>query len=125
MTAQNQHKSTTERGQWAEELAHVYLCEQGLQLIKHNYRCKAGEIDLIMRDHDILVFIEVRYRKNQSYGGSLESINTRKQQRILITATHYLHTHSWAQQHPCRFDVVLISGATNNPQLRWIADAFR
>ncbi len=116
---------TFSRGQWAEELAHTYLCEQGLLPLERNFRCKRGEIDLIMFDHDILVFVEVRYRKSQSYGGSLESINARKQQRILTTATYYLHTHRWAHQHPCRFDVVLLSGTTDNPQLRWIADAFR
>jgi putative endonuclease len=113
------------RGQWAEELAHTYLCEQGLQPIERNYRCKAGEIDLIMLDKVILTFVEVRYRKNQRYGGSLESIDARKQERILITANHYLQSHQWAQQYTCRFDVVLMSGATDNPKLHWISDAFR
>jgi putative endonuclease len=113
------------RGQWAEELAHTYLCEQGLQSIERNYRCKAGEIDLIMFDQAILVFIEVRYRKNQRYGGSLESIDARKQQRILITANHYLQSHQWASLRQSRFDVVLLSGAPENPKLRWISDAFR
>lgn len=114
-----------DRGQWAEDLAHTYLCEQGLQSIERNYRCKRGEIDLIMLERDILVFVEVRYRKNQRYGGSLESIDYHKQQRILATATYYLYTHRWAQQHICRFDVVLIGGATDNPSVRWIVDAFR
>jgi len=112
------------RGQWAEELAYTYLCEHGLQIIQRNYRCKAGEIDLIMLERNILAFIEVRYRQSQRYGGSLESIDQRKQQRIFTTATHYLQAHHWAQNHPCRFDVVLISGALSYPQLRWIADAF-
>ncbi len=113
------------RGQWAENLAHIFLCEQGLQAVERNFRSKRGEIDLVMLDHDILVFVEVRYRKNQCYGGSLESINARKQQRILITADYYLYSHRWAQQHACRFDVVLLSGAIDNPQLQWIMDAFR
>jgi len=117
--------TTVSRGKWAEGLAHSYLCEQGLQFVERNYHSKAGEIDLIMLDQKILTFVEVRYRKNQRYGGSLESINFRKKQRILTTATLYLQAHQWSQQHPCRFDVVLISGTTDNPQLRWIADAFR
>jgi len=117
--------TTCARGQWAEELAKKFLCEQGLQSVECNYRCKAGEIDLIMLDKNILAFVEVRYRKNQLYGGSLESINLRKKQRILTTASSYLQTHQWSQQHPCRFDAVLITGSPNNPQLRWIADAFR
>lgn len=113
-------------GQWAETLAHTYLCQQGLQPLKRNFRSKRGEIDLIMLEQQILVFIEVRYRnQSQRYGGSLESINIRKQQRILTTATYYLHTHPWTQKYPCRFDAVLINGAMENPQLRWIKDAFR
>lgn len=119
------NKTAPYRGQWAEDLASAYLYDQGLRPIERNYHCQAGEIDLIMFHQAILVFVEVRYRKDQRYGGSLESINARKQERILTTATHYLHTHRWAQQHSCRFDVVLISGATSEPQLRWIADAFR
>ncbi len=117
--------STYRRGQWAEKQAYTYLCEQGLQPIERNYRSKRGEIDLIMFEQAILVFIEVRYRKNQRYGGGLESIHAHKQQRILMTATYYLQTHRWAQQHPCRFDVVLMSGAIRQPQLHWIVDAFR
>jgi putative endonuclease len=113
-------------GQWAETLAYTYLFQQGLQLLKRNFRSKRGEIDLIMLDQQILVFIEVRYRKkSQRYGGSLESIDIRKQQRILTTATYYLHTHPWTQKHSCRFDAVLINGTMENPQLNWIKDAFR
>ena len=113
-------------GQWAETLAHTYLCQQGLQPLEHNFRSKRGEIDLIMLEQQILVFIEVRYRKkSQLYGGSIESIDFRKQQRILTTATYYLHTHPWTQKYPCRFDAVLINGAMENPQLHWIKDAFR
>lgn len=115
----------TNRGQWAENLAHTYLCEHGLQSVERNYRCRSGEIDLVLLEQEKLIFVEVRYRRSQHYGGSLESIDIRKQQRILNTAIHYLHNHPWARQHPCRFDVVLISGAPLNPQLRWIVDAFR
>ncbi len=128
MISQTRHKQTISsrgQGQWAEELAHNHLCGQGLQSIERNYRCKTGEIDLILLEQDIVVFVEVRYRRSQRYGGSLESIDIRKQQRILNTATYYLQTHQWAQQHPCRFDVVLISGAVEKPLVRWIADAFR
>lgn len=119
------HKLNRSRcGQWAENLAHTFLCEQGLQSITRNYRCKMGEIDLIMQQQQVIVFVEVRYRRYQRYGGSLESIDFRKQQKILQTADFYLQTHQWAQQHPCRFDAVLISGLLENPQLDWIAGAF-
>lgn len=119
------YQSSFQSGQWAEDFAHAYLCQQGLQLIERNYRYRHGEIDLIMQQQAILVFIEVRYRRNSSYGGSLESINYPKQQRILKTAHHYLYTHSWTQQHPCRFDVVLIQGTLITPQICWLTDAFR
>jgi putative endonuclease len=109
-------------GQWAEELAHKYLCKQGLQPIERNYRCKIGEIDLIMLDDETLVFVEVRYRKSQYYGGSMASIDMRKQQKILTVATNYLQKYNWQQK--CRFDVVLIDGIVEKPQLKWIADAF-
>ncbi len=110
-------------GQWAEELAHIYLCKQGLQPVTRNYRCKAGEIDLIMLDKKTLVFIEVRYRKSKRYGGSVESIDINKQQRIMTTATRYLQSKKLDQQ--CRFDVVLIDGMVEKPKLNWIKDAFR
>ncbi|MDM8566619.1 YraN family protein [Candidatus Halobeggiatoa sp. HSG11] len=109
-------------GQWAEELAHQYLCKQGLLPVERNYRCKTGEIDLIMLDGKILVFVEVRYRKNQRYGGSMASIDIRKQQKILTVATSYLQKYGDQQ---CRFDVVLVDGVVEKPQLNWIADAFR
>ncbi len=112
-----------ELGQWAENMAHVYLCKQGLQPVERNYRCKTGEIDLIMLDEKTLVFIEVRYRKSQRYGGSLASIDTRKQRRILTTAITYLQSKKLDQQ--CRFDVVLIDGLIENLELNWIKDAFR
>jgi putative endonuclease len=113
------------RGRWAEDLAHTYLCQQGLQLVERNYRCKMGEIDLIMQHHDTLVFIEVRYRANTRYGGSAESIDIHKQHRLINTASHYLYLHQSMQTCSCRFDVVLIEGHLEKPHLEWIADAFR
>lgn len=117
--------TAVQRGQWAEDLAHTYLSQQGWQTIQRNYRCKGGEIDLILQRQDLLIFVEVRYRLDQRYGGSLESIHKRKQQRIIQTARHYLQTHPLATQYRCRFDVVLVSGPPTDPTLRWIPDAFR
>lgn len=109
-------------GKWAEDLACKYLRKQGLSLLQRNYRYKNGEIDLIMQDKQLLVFVEVRYRANAHYGGSIASINLQKQQRIIRTAQHYLYTHQSAQQSICRFDVVLLS---SEEPIQWIADAFR
>lgn len=106
-------------GSAAESQALAHLQQQGLRLVTQNYRCKLGEIDLIMMDGEELVFIEVRFRKNDSHVSPLQSITPRKQQRILNTAEIYLQQHYRAYP-PCRFDVVCITGNT----LEWIANAF-
>lgn len=118
-------RSRYAKGRWAEDLACAYLCQHGLCSVARNYRYRNGEIDLVMQQRDVLVFVEVRYRNSQQYGGSLESINVPKQQRLLATAAHYLQTHSEAQAFACRFDAVLIEGTQKTPQIQWIKDAFR
>jgi len=111
-------------GYAAEQLACDYLIKQGLLLIEKNYRTQRGEIDLIMRDKNILVFVEVRYRKNDLYGGALESITWHKQQRIVRAAKNYLIRFRLSEKYPCRFDVVGISGNLNFPDIEWITQAF-
>ncbi|MEK7992031.1 MAG: YraN family protein [Thiotrichaceae bacterium] len=114
-----------ERGRWAEELAYQYLLQQGLDLIQRNYRCRAGEIDLIMKHQRTLVFIEVRYRASAHFGTSAESIDSRKQQRIYKTAEHYIqHCHD-CEQFTCRFDALLISGYPPSSNIEWIKNAFQ
>lgn len=108
----------------SEDMALRYLCQRGLKLIVRNYACRLGEIDLIMQDRQQLVFIEVRYRKNQKYGGALNSVTIRKQQRIYKTAQHYLQQHS-ASSKPCRFDVIALEGPPTSPAINWIKDAFQ
>lgn len=108
-------------GRDAEKRARRYLERRGFSFIEANYRCQAGEIDLIMRHGDMIVFVEVRYRKDQSYGGALESIDSRKQGRLRAAAEHYLQRRRSAADAPCRFDVVLISGPRK--QIDWIPNA--
>lgn len=104
-----------------EQQALAFLQQQGLLLVCQNFYCRFGEIDLIMSDQDTLVFIEVRYRKNQDYGGATASVTYQKQQKLIKTAKHYL---SQLNSEPyCRFDVVAISEKTSTPQ--WIQDAFQ
>ena len=106
-------------GEQAEERALAHLREQGLQLVRRNFRCKHGELDLVMQDQHTLVIVEVRYRKSDHFGSAAESITPAKQSRI-IAATHiYLATHKI--NGPLRFDVVALSG---NGQLNWIKNAF-
>ena len=103
----------------AEEQALVFLSSRGLDLKERNYRCRLGEIDLIMLDGKTLVFIEVRMRRSRSFGGAAESITQRKRKRIIAAARHYL---AGKRTMPaCRFDAVLIE-ADAAPV--WIKDAF-
>lgn len=111
--------SPSTRGQQGEDRALVYLQQQGLQLVMRNYRCKGGEIDLVMRTRDgTLVFVEVRVRADFAFGGAAASVTLRKQHRLILAARHYLATLS--QLPACRFDVVAIDGAT----LHWLQQAF-
>ena len=108
------------RGALAEEAAAEFLKCRGLRLLERNYSCRFGEIDLIMRDGQTLVFVEVRYRRNQSFGGAIESITAAKREKLLRTARHYMAA---TQEFPaCRFDAVLLSGDTQ--ELEWIENAF-
>ena len=109
-------------GQYAEEQARTHLERQGLRLLERNYRCRQGEIDLIMRDGEALVFIEVRYRKSAAFGSAIETVTAQKQRRLLATARHYLQANRASS--PCRFDVVGITGQSPGTQIEWIKDAF-
>lgn len=113
-----------QRGQWAENLARVYLENQGLSWIKSRYRCQRGEIDLIMQEATLLIFIEVRYRASNYYGSHADSIDLRKQQRIILTAEHFLQNCTLSYSG-CRFDALLIKGSTTHPQIQWVKEAFQ
>ena len=117
-------RSPRPRGAWAEGLALAFLRERGLQLCISNYRCRRGEIDLVMEDGQAIGFVEVRYRSRQDYGHALETVGPRKQARMLSTAMHYLQAHPYAAGRPCRFDVVSVSGPVEAPELHWIPRAF-
>jgi len=113
-----------EAGRRAEQDACEYLQRRGLRLVERNYRCARGEIDLIMRDRDTLVFVEVRFRRSRRYGGGVESVDWRKQDRLAATAAHYLQQNPRAARRPCRFDVIAIGGE-GEPRVDWISDAFQ
>ena len=115
--------SRVAQGTAAEDLALHYLEVRGLVLVTRNFRCRTGELDLIMRDGEQLVFVEVRSRRNSRYGTPAESVTRTKQQRLLRAAAFYLQ-----RQHldlPCRFDVVAILEPSGEPQVEWIRDAFQ
>lgn len=113
-------------GRWGEALAADYLRRRGYEIMASGWRCRFGEIDLIVRDRTYLCFIEVKLRRSTDFGTAGEFVDRRKQQRLRTTAQLYL------QQNPTplqpRFDVieVLAPGGmeTKKPEIRHLADAF-
>jgi len=117
---------TTEKGTYFESMAAKHLQIKGLYELDRNFRHRRGEIDLIMRHMETLVFVEVRFRKQSGYGSAEESITYRKQQSIISTANFYL-TKKKLWDMPCRFDVVTIKPSIQplkEYDINWITSAF-
>ncbi|MDD2760049.1 MAG: YraN family protein [Methylomonas sp.] len=108
-------------GDRAEQQALNYLQAQGLTHVCSNFRCKVGELDLIMKDGEALVVIEVRFRKSEQFGGALASIDRQKQARIIAATQHYVIINRLSHC-AIRFDVVAISG---DSRINWIKNAFQ
>jgi putative endonuclease len=108
------------RGESAENLAAAFLERKGLKILARNYRCRFGEIDLVALSGGSLVFVEVRARASEAFGGAAGSITAAKRRRVVAAARHYLARHR--VQRACRFDVVLIRGRSQ--EIEWLADAF-
>jgi putative endonuclease len=111
--------SRKQRGDGAERRARAFLEQQGLQHVASNVRSKRGELDLVMRDGEILVFIEVRLRASERFGGAAASVDHRKQTRIATAAAYFLQKQR--PQRACRFDVVALDSADT---INWIRNAF-
>ncbi len=109
-------------GAQAEQTAARYLQQHGLQLVQANYRCRFGEIDLILRDGSTLVFAEVRLRSRGDFGGAAASIDAHKQGKLIRTAQHYLSGLSHIP--PCRFDALLLVAPEGVAGIEWIKNAF-
>ncbi|HSH27773.1 MAG TPA: YraN family protein [Wenzhouxiangella sp.] len=115
------------RGDQGEQQAERWLAERGLKLVERNYQCRAGEIDLVMldphpSDTEVLAFVEVRLRGPGARVDSIDSIDERKQRRLITAARHFLMSNPQWQEHACRFDVVGIDG--KDGRIRWIPGAF-
>ena len=113
-------------GEECETLAASWLQEQGMRVLARNFRGKTGEIDIIARDREHLVFLEVRARSNRAFNSAAGSVDRRKQQRILRTAQLFLQRHPALACLPCRFDVIAFEPrqSGNNLEIRWIPGAF-
>ncbi len=104
-------------GDAAEDAGLAHLRNQGLQLVERNFRCRGGEIDLIMRDGATVVFVEVRARASDSHGGAAASVTPAKQRRLILAAQTWLQAQPGTP--PCRFDVVALEGG----RMQWLRNA--
>ncbi len=103
-----------------EEQVCAYLLSRGVEIVERNFRSKQGEIDLIGRDGDYLVFFEVKYRGSRNKGSAAEAVGYAKQRRICRVADYYRVLHRCTEDTPIRFDVVAVDGE----KLTWIRNAF-
>ncbi len=117
-------ENTRATGTHGEGLALRHLVNEGLRLIERNFNSRYGEIDIIMRDADEWVFVEVRLRQSPQFGGGLESVTRSKQKKLINTAEYYMQKHHNFHFESCRFDIIEISGKLNKPHINWIKDAF-
>lgn len=121
MTPDKDRKAT---GAAVETAALAYLRQAGLKEIDRNVAYRGGELDLVMLDGAVVVFVEVRYRRDSRFGGGAASVDVRKQRRLILAARLFVQQHPRLRDHACRFDVIEASGDASAPQLHWIRDAF-
>lgn len=112
------------QGREAEARAQRFLEARGLRLVAANYRCRYGEIDLIMRHGEVLVFIEVRERRHSGFGGAAASVTRQKQEKIIATAQHFLQHQPEFNQAPARFDVLALNPGNSSAPIDWLQAAF-
>lgn len=107
-------------GAYYENLVAEYLKTQGYEILEKNYRCRIGEIDLIAKEGETLVFVEVKYRRNDKMGDPKEAVDQKKQKKISMTASYYLMRECGRMDIPCRFDVAAVLG----DQIEVVKNAF-
>jgi len=112
-------------GARVERAAEALLHGHGLTTVAANARYRDGELDLVMRDGAMLVFVEVRHRRSNGHGGGAASVDAAKRRRLVRAAQRFLLEHPQLAELPCRFDVVDASGDPGAPRLDWLRDAFR
>lgn len=130
MAVERQTLGKRAKGAQVEALAREYLQSHGLMPVAANASYRGGEIDLVMRDGDMLVFVEVRFRRSAGtattgFGGGVASIDAAKRRKIVHAAERFLAAHREFARMPCRFDVIDASGDADAPDFVWLRDAFR
>ena len=113
------------RGNAVEAAALDFLQRQGLHLFARNANARGGELDLVMLDGNALVFVEVRYRASDAFGGGAASIDAGKRRRLVHAARVFLARNPRLANATCRFDVIDASGDPAAPRIEWLKDAFR
>ena len=117
--------TTRDIGQFTEGLAIEYLQSQGLTLVEKNFHSRVGEIDIIMKHQSTWVFVEVKYRKNSTFGGAISAVSISKQKKIKLCAAFFLQQKALNEYNtPCRFDVIALDGNIDNLQINWLENAF-
>jgi len=116
-------KERISTGKMGEEIAAKHLVGVGYEILERNFRCPLGEMDIVARDHETMVFVEVRSRRTDNYGSPLESVGFTKQKKISRVAEYYLNRHG-LQQVKARFDVVAVKLSPSRPEVELIRDAF-
>lgn len=118
----SRQKNPLSKGAQVEQSVAKLVSDSGMAIVARNYRCKLGEIDIIAAKGELLVFIEVRFRKHGKFGSGAESVTLSKQRKIIKAAQWYL-LHEWQEPEPaCRFDVISVTG--DPIQFDWIPQAF-
>ncbi|MBI1821598.1 MAG: YraN family protein [Nitrospirae bacterium] len=113
---------TQEYGQEAENHAAQFLARRGYAILEKNYKTRFGEIDLIAKDQEYLVFVEIKARKNDHFGGARAAITPTKRKKIIQMAKFYIFSKKI--ESDVRFDVVLILGPIDSPSVELIQNAF-
>ena len=109
-------------GDSGERRAESFLKRNGLRTIERNWHCRQGELDLVMSDGELLVFVEVRLRTPRGFADGAASVDRHKQRKLVQAASMFLAQHVQWQDSPCRFDVVGIEGDTG--EVAWVRNAF-
>jgi putative endonuclease len=125
VTLDPRRAAAAEAGRAAELAARAWLEMQGLVCLASNFRARVGELDLVMRERDVLVIVEVRNRARVRWGGAAATVDARKQQRIVAAAARLLALRPAYARQRMRFDVVAVDGSAPDWRFDWIRDAFR
>jgi putative endonuclease len=116
--------NTRQRGSHWERAAEALLCRHGLRPLARNFSSRFGELDLVMLDGPVLVFVEVRYRHADRWGSGADTVTRAKQKKLATTARGFLGLHAEHRCRPCRFDFVSIGDGADGAELNWIKRAF-